>query len=109
MKDPFAILGVDEEADDDAVRAAYLRQVRNCPPDRDAERFQEVRQAYESIADVRSRLGVRLFHAPKPDLVALMAPVLREGVSVPPSEKNMLALLSESVRAFHWPTERGES
>jgi hypothetical protein len=109
MNDPFAILAVDEEADDDAVRAAYLQQVRNCPPERDPERFQEIRQAYESIADVRSRLGVRLFHAPKPDLLAMMAPVLQEGASVPPSEKNMLALLSESVRAFHWPIEQGDA
>lgn len=109
MKDPFALLGVDEEADDDVVRTAYLRQVRTCPPDRDPERFQEIHQAYESIENIRSRLSVRLFHAPRPDLLALMAPVLQDGSSIPPDAQSIRALLSESVRAFRWPLVQEES
>jgi len=32
--DPFAVLGLDETADDEAVRAAYVRALRVSPPDR---------------------------------------------------------------------------
>ena len=61
---PFAILGVDETADDAAVRAAYLAAVRRSPPDRDPEGFQRVRDAYEAIRDAERRLAFRLFGPP---------------------------------------------
>ena len=39
---PFAVLGIEETADDESVRAAYLAAVRRSPPDRDPEGFQRV-------------------------------------------------------------------
>ena len=105
MKDPFIVLNIDEEADDEAVRTAYLQQVRACPPERDPERFQAIRQAYETIADRRARMGVRLFFVPEPDLPALLAPLLGGGSPIPPSEQNIRALLSASLRSVQWPLE----
>ena len=61
---PFALLGVDETGDDEAVRAAYLAAVRRCPPDRDPEAFQRIRDAYEAIRDGERRLDFRLFGPP---------------------------------------------
>ena len=37
--DPFAVLGIEETADDEAVRAAYVQALRASPPDRDPERL----------------------------------------------------------------------
>ena len=108
MNDPFALLGVDEAADDETVRTAYLQQVRACPPDRDPERFQAIRSAYEGIADARDRLAVRLFHAPDPDLPTLLAPSLQGGPPVPPTMQTLQALFSASVQAFRWPTGQGK-
>src|SRR5262245_23611149 len=34
---PFAVLGLEETADDEAVRAAYVQALRTSPPDRDPE------------------------------------------------------------------------
>ena len=62
--DPFAILGVEETADDEAVRAAYLRALRTSPPDRDPEGFRRIRAAYEALRDTESRLAFRLFGPP---------------------------------------------
>jgi len=62
--DPFAILGVEETADDEAVRAAYLRALRTSPPDRDPEGFRRIRAAYEALRDTESRLALRLFGPP---------------------------------------------
>jgi curved DNA-binding protein CbpA len=59
--DPFAVLGLDENADDEAVRAAYLHALRLSPPDRDPEGFRRIREAYEALRDVESRLTLRLF------------------------------------------------
>jgi curved DNA-binding protein CbpA len=58
---PFAVLGIDETADDAAVRAAYLAAVRRSPPDRDPEGFRRVRDAYEAVRDEERRLALRLF------------------------------------------------
>lgn len=61
---PFTILGVEETADDEAVRAAYLRALRRCPPDRDPEGFRRIREAYEAVRDTERRLALRLFGPP---------------------------------------------
>ena len=108
IRDPFALLGVPEETDDDCVRRAYLQQVRSYPPDRYPERFQEIRQAYEAIGDVRSRMAARLFDAPPADLLALLAPVLEKGAPMPPTEQSLLNLLSVSLKGFRLPNRAGE-
>jgi curved DNA-binding protein CbpA len=61
ITDPFAILGLEETADDDAVRAAYLVALRKSPPDRDPEGFRRIRDAYEVLRDKERRLALRLF------------------------------------------------
>jgi hypothetical protein len=60
MDDPFTILGVGEDADDEAIKQRYLALVRAFPPDREPERFQAYRSAYEALRDQRKRLEVRL-------------------------------------------------
>ena len=66
MTDPYRLLGVPAEADDDAIRAAYLAAVRACPPERDRQRFEQVRAAYEAIATAPQRLAHALFDANLP-------------------------------------------
>jgi curved DNA-binding protein CbpA len=58
---PFAVLGIEETADDAQVRAAYLAKVRRSPPDRDPDGFRRVREAYEAVRDEEHRLALRLF------------------------------------------------
>ncbi len=69
MIDPFTVLGVPVDADDQTIRQAYLDQVRRYPADRHPGRFQRIRVAYEQIQGRRERLGHRLFdvEAPTPD------------------------------------------
>ncbi len=57
MRDPYLILGIGREADDETVHAAYLAAVKACPPERDPERFEALRQAYEAIRTERHRLA----------------------------------------------------
>lgn len=68
MSDPYRILGVPVTADDEAIRAAYLAAIRDCPPERDRQRFERVRTAYEAIASVRGRLSHALFDKTVPSL-----------------------------------------
>jgi curved DNA-binding protein CbpA len=53
--DPCAVLGVSLEADDEQIRAAYLRRLREFPPDQCPVEFERVRDAYELLRDRRRR------------------------------------------------------
>jgi curved DNA-binding protein CbpA len=72
MHDPFAVLGVEETASDEAIREAYMAAIRTSPPDRDPEGFRRIREAYEQLRDPEHRINARLFGpAPLPDVMAL--------------------------------------
>jgi len=60
MNDPFTVLGIGEDAGDDEIKQRYLAQVRAFPPDREPERFQAYRAAYEAVRDQRKRLEAKL-------------------------------------------------
>ncbi len=71
LADPFAVLGVAGDADDAAIKQRYLALVRAFPPDREPERFQTFRRAYEAIRDARARAGLRLLHSTDAALLQL--------------------------------------
>jgi DnaJ-class molecular chaperone len=63
MTDPFAQLGVGPDADDAAIRAAYLELVRSYSPENAPERFAVIHAAYQLIRSRDDRLRWRLFDA----------------------------------------------
>lgn len=70
--DPRQLLGVSPEAGDEEIRAAYLRKVKEYPPDRAPREFERVRDAYESLRDPRRRTLHLLSANPKQPLVSLL-------------------------------------
>jgi len=94
---PFAVLGLDEDASDAAARTAYLAAVRAHPPDRDPSGFQRIREAYDAIRDEDRRLDLRLFGPPPLDrLEALLDAFPDERRHVGPAP--WLAVLRETRR-----------
>ena len=69
MDDPYAVLGVADDADDEAIRRRYLELVRQYSPEHHAQRFAAIRAAYESLRDRDARLRHRLFEAGKKENV----------------------------------------
>ncbi len=65
MADPYKVLGLPADSDDDAIRRRYLELVRQNPPERQPEKFAAIRQAYDSLRDLDTRLRFRLFEAGK--------------------------------------------
>ena len=57
--DPFAILGVDHTATEITIRKRYLELIKLHPPERDAEQFRKIHEAYE-FAKNPLRLAERL-------------------------------------------------
>ena len=48
---PWTVLGIQEGAKEEEIRQAYLRLVKQHPPDHDPETFERIRDAYEELKD----------------------------------------------------------
>jgi curved DNA-binding protein CbpA len=76
--DPREVLGVNQDAREEEIRAAYVRKVKEHPPDRTPEEFERIRDAYDSLRDPRRRMRDRLLSVdpfvPFVSVIALQAP-----------------------------------
>ncbi len=71
--DPWAVLGVAQDAGDEAIRAAYLGALKEHPPDADPEGFERVRDAWEVLRDpCRRTARVLLAADPEAPLESLL-------------------------------------
>ncbi len=71
-EDPREVLEIPAEAGDEEIRAAYLRKVKQYPPDRSPREFERVRDAYEMLRDPRQRARRLLLADPKQPLASLL-------------------------------------
>jgi curved DNA-binding protein CbpA len=70
--DPRAVLGLSLNATEEEIRAAYLRKVKEYPPERSPEQFEKIRDAYETLRDPRRRMRSLLLSAdPEAPLASL--------------------------------------
>jgi curved DNA-binding protein CbpA len=78
-------LGVGPAASDEEIRAAYLRLVKEHPPETSPERFERIRDAYEVLRDPRRRMRDMLFSGERlmPLADALEGAPLRRGFTGP--------------------------
>jgi curved DNA-binding protein CbpA len=53
--DPYAALGLTREATAAEIKQAYFALVRSFPPEREPERFKQIRAAYERLRDPEQR------------------------------------------------------
>src|SRR5438132_12373824 len=65
MTDPYAVLSLPDDSDDETIRRRYLELVRQYSPEHHPEKFAAVRAAYEQLRDLNTRLRHRLFEAGK--------------------------------------------
>lgn len=97
MRDPYLILQVSREATNEAIHQAYLQAVRDCPPEHDAQRFQAVRQAYETLRTEKLRLQYELFNTDLPS----MEDLLQQGMPEPDET------MRPNLKTFQKMLERG--
>ena len=73
LQEAASVLGVAPTATGEEVRAAYLRGVKEHPPDRDPRGFEGVRDAYDLLREAGSRSMLHLFTGdPAAPLVSLL-------------------------------------
>ena len=61
MLNSYQVLGLEHDADEAAIRARYLELVRQFPPEREPQKFAEIRAAYDHLRDPLVSLEHRLF------------------------------------------------
>ena len=66
MMNPFDVLSVDEGASDADVKQAYFQMVRQFTPEKHAERFKQIREAYDLLKDPSRRLEAEVFSFTNP-------------------------------------------
>jgi curved DNA-binding protein CbpA len=54
--DPREVLGVGRDAGEEEIRTAYVRKVKEHPPDLSPEEFERIRDAYHNLRDPRRRM-----------------------------------------------------
>jgi curved DNA-binding protein CbpA len=69
MSDPYAVLELSPDSDDETIRRRYLELVRQFSPEHHPEKFAAVRAAYESLRDLNTRLRHQLFEAGRKETV----------------------------------------
>ncbi len=74
MSDPYTVLELSRDSTDEMIRRQYLTLIRTHSPERDPDRFADIRRAYETLRDPVARLRYLLFEAGKDDSIrALIA------------------------------------
>lgn len=56
----YEVLGLKEGADEKEVKRAYFKLVRQFSPEKDPERFQQIREAYENLKEGRGQVKLAL-------------------------------------------------
>ena len=80
---PYKTLNVPVDAVDETIRHAYLKAIKECPQEQDAEQFRKLTAAYESIKDIDSRIH-HLIHPAKPEGDSPLAVVVDFARQEPP-------------------------
>ena len=109
VNDPYRILGVTPQADDAAIRKAWLEKVRLYPPERSPEKFREVREAYDAIATRTKRLRHYLFSTDcylSCPIEALTTEIEDPDNRTPPSAETMRSIIRQSFDAVYSRDER---
>jgi curved DNA-binding protein CbpA len=95
MDDPYAVLGVGPESDDETIRKRYLDLVREFSPEQHPQRFSAVRAAYEQVRDLNSRVRYRLFEQGRRDSIEQ---IIEEIACRTPRRRWSLQALLDNVR-----------
>lgn len=97
MKTPYQILSITTNADDAEIKQAYLRKIKDNPPDHEQGQFQLIHNAYQSIKDMKSRISYDLFTPPVADFDKLIDQALEPQEKIPLNADHFNKLLSASI------------
>ena len=90
MINAYQILNVSPNADDAAIKNAYMTLVQAFSPDRHPEIFKKIRAAYECVATAEKRLEHELFDLSLPDKEMICTALLNEPTAAPKQAQQLI-------------------
>jgi len=108
----YAVLGIPRNADDEAIRRAYRILVRRYHPDlglgSSAEKFRQVREAYETLIDPASRRSYDLSLQPAPHHFAVpIEPTVAQAWPLRKEDPSVFGRLGTGVEFSAFPDSAG--
>jgi DnaJ-class molecular chaperone len=97
MSTAYEVLNVATTANDADIKQAYLRLVKDNPPDRDQEKFQLIHDAYSAIKDHKSRVSYALFRLPEVNFDTVIEQLLQTEHTLNLSTEFVNQLLQASI------------
>jgi curved DNA-binding protein CbpA len=95
--DPFTVLGLSRDANEAEIRARYLALIKQFTPEREPDKFREIRMAFEAAKDPLS-LARRLVEPPDPKALEWSAVLAAEAQNPPRLSVNFLLSLGNRAR-----------
>jgi curved DNA-binding protein CbpA len=90
LLNPYKILDILRDASDVEIKKAYFKKIREFPPEKDPEKFKEIRAAYEQIRSSASRAEADLFIVKE---VEIKLPPKRALYVQPPDREQVLKMI----------------
>ena len=71
MKNYYEILNVNKDANQEEIRSGYKKMLRKYPPEKEQEKYKEIRQAYDTLKDEKSRKNYDAYFHHEKDIKTL--------------------------------------
>ena len=71
MKNYYEILNVNKDANQEEIRSGYKKMLRKYPPEKEHEKYKEIREAYDTLKDEKSRKNYDAYFHHEKDIKTL--------------------------------------
>ena len=71
MKNYYEILNISKNASQEEIRSGYKKMLRKYPPEKEQEKYKEIREAYDTLKDEKSRKNYEAYFYHEKDIKTL--------------------------------------
>ena len=71
MKNYYEILNINKNASQEEIRSGYKKMLRKYPPEKEQEKYKEIREAYDTLKDEKSRKNYEAYFHHEKDIKTL--------------------------------------
>ena len=71
MKNYYEILNITKDATQEEIRSGYKKMLRKYPPEKEQEKYKEIREAYDTLKDEKSRKNYEAYFHHEKDIKTL--------------------------------------
>ncbi len=110
MKNYYEILNITKDATQEEIRSGYKKMLRKYPPEKEQEKYKEIREAYDTLKDEKSRKNYEAYFHHEKDIKTLEDKYIEhmEAKNYNEAEKVLKKILIISPEIAHIKDKLGE-